>query len=426
MTIAASQPAHLRDVPFMGVIFVLDEATKVGFALGDPDWINLGQGQPEVGPLPDAPERIARVDLEPSDHAYGPVSGTRELREAVAAYYNDTFRRGRAGRYTADHVAIVQGGRLALSRALAALGETNVGYMLPDYSAYEDMLSLHLSRVTPVPVRTRPEDGFRLGAADLGGLVERSGVGAFLLSNPCNPTGAVISGERLDDLVRYAGASGCALLVDEFYSHYHYVPGQAGQWLPAEGPVSAAAHVTDPDTDDVLIFDGLTKNFRYPGWRLGWVLGPPGTIAVIDRVGSGMDGGPSRLVQRAALAALEPGYARQETAAVRAEFARKRNHAVAALRDMGVVVDAEPAGTFYVWGCLDGLPAPLNDGMEFFRRALEFKVITVPGQLFDVNPGRRRRGASPYTSWMRFSFGPGYDALTEGLDRLRQMVAKHA
>jgi aspartate/methionine/tyrosine aminotransferase len=247
-------------------------------------------------------------------------------------------------------------------------------------------------------VRTRPEDGFRLDPLSL------KDVGAFLLSNPCNPTGAVLHGPALAALVATARERGCGLLLDEFYSHYTYGIG---------GPVSAASHVDDPDADQVLLFDGLTKNFRYPGWRVGWVVGPADAIGTLDRVGSALDGGPSQIAQRAALAALEPSYADAETAAVRKEFARKRDLMVDALRDMGIQV-SPPDGTFYVWGRLPG------DAMDFFSRALDQGVITVPGHLFDVNPGKRRSTPS-YRDWMRFSFGPPYAQVEEGLSRLAKI-----
>lgn len=48
----------VRDVPYMGVIWVVHEASKLGFWNGHPDWCNLGQGQPEVGDMPGAPRRI--------------------------------------------------------------------------------------------------------------------------------------------------------------------------------------------------------------------------------------------------------------------------------------------------------------------------------------------------------------------------------
>src|SRR5262249_46947526 len=71
---------HLRDVPLAGMNAVLAGAAARGYAPGDPAWVNLGQGQPEIGDIPGAPPRITRIDLEAGDHAYGPVNGTRELR----------------------------------------------------------------------------------------------------------------------------------------------------------------------------------------------------------------------------------------------------------------------------------------------------------------------------------------------------------
>jgi aspartate/methionine/tyrosine aminotransferase len=415
-------PSPLRDVPFMGVIFVVAEAGKLGFVNGHPDWCNLGQGQPEVGEMAGAPPRIQTVELHAADHAYGPLGGLPELREAVAQHVNRLYRRGRSSRYGARNVAIAQGGRLALSRAIAALGPVNVGYQLPDYTAYEDMFDTHLSRITPIPLRAEESAGFAITPAQFERAVREQGLSAFVLSNPCNPTGRVLQGRDLAALVEAARAHGCTLLLDEFYSHFLYARGRNGTWGPAPGPVSAAAHVEDVERDPVLIFDGLTKNHRYPGWRVGWMLGPSAMVETIERVASALDGGPSRIAQRAALLALQPATADQETTAVRSVFARKRNIMVSALSAMGVRFAAEPESTFYAWGCLDALPAPLDDAMAFFREALQRKVLTVPGAFFDVNPGKRRRGPSPYARWMRFSFGPAQDNLELGLKRLAEMV----
>jgi len=82
--------------------------------------------------------------------------------------------------------------------------------------------------------------------------------------------------------------------------------------------------------------------------------------------------------------------------------------------------------TFYVWANRADLPAPFNEAEGFFRRALEQKVMTVPGAFFDVNPGKERRGPSPHASWMRFSFGPPYENVARGLDRLEQMLREGA
>ena len=93
------------------------------------------------------------------------------------------------------------------------------------------------------------------------------------------------------------------------------------------------------------------------------------------------------------------------------------------LRAAGVRFDVEPEGTFYCWGDISGLPGPINDGMSFFRAALEKQVITVPGEFFDVNPGKRRSGRpSRFRHYVRFSFGPEKRLVTEGVRRIGEMV----
>ena len=50
----------------------------------------------------------------------------------------------------------------------------------------------------------------------------------------------------------------------------------------------------DVEQDPVIVFDGLTKSFRYPGWRVGWAVGPSAMIETMARTASAIDGGPSR------------------------------------------------------------------------------------------------------------------------------------
>ena len=92
---------------------------------------------------------------------------------------------------------------------------------------------------------------------------------------------------------------------------------------------------------------------------------------------------------------------------------------------MGITVEAEPEGTFYVWANLSLLPAPLNDGLQLFKEGLTEKVITVPGVFFDVNPERRRTYAR-YREYCRVSFGPDMPALERGLDSLERVIRKHS
>ena len=120
---------------------------------------------------------------------------------------------------------------------------------------------------------------------------------------------------------------------------------------------SAARYVENVDTTPVVIFDGLTKNWRYPGWRVTWTVGPRDVIDAVASAGSFLDGGGSKPMQRAAVPLLALDHARAETAAIQQAFAKKRDLLVAGLRRLGVTIDCEPQGTFYVWGSVADLPA---------------------------------------------------------------------
>ena len=104
-----------RFVPRTGVIYVMHEAARHGFTYDAKQWANLGQGSPETGPIPGAPERIEHLKIPAAAQQYGPVAGNNDLREAVADFYNTTHRRGKKSKYTRDNVSIASGGRLALT-----------------------------------------------------------------------------------------------------------------------------------------------------------------------------------------------------------------------------------------------------------------------------------------------------------------------
>ena len=407
--------SSFRAVPFMGVIRVNEEAAEFGFKPGDPAWSNLGQGQPEVGELPGAPPRISHIAIEPDDHAYGPVEGIDELREAVAAHYNRLYRRGLASQYTADNVMITPGGRVGLSRCGAALDKIRLGHFSPDYTAYEDLLRT-FDQVRPYRIDLSVEDGFRIELAVLAKIVKRHRLNTLLISNPCNPTGVVISGTELGGWLDMARRCACTLVLDEYYSHFVY-----GQ--DRTGPVSGAAYVDRVDEDPVVIMDGLTKSFRYPGWRVGWVLAPRDIIRPMTAVGSFLDGGASRPIQRAAIDVLEPERCDRESAAVRGTFARKQRDSLTRLQRMGVRIPHGPEGTFYVFGSVADLPEPFNDGIDFMREGFKSRVTTVPGAYFDVDPRPVRSDVSRLHGFVRFSFGSPLDSVRAGLDRLAAMLA---
>lgn len=421
---AVTEPsfAAFREVPRTGVIFVTTEARRRGFDPVAPDWCNLGQGMPEAEALPGAPPRHAQVEIDPADQEYAPVAGIGELRETIASLYNQLFRRGLPSQYSAENVAISGGGRTALTRVAASLGHINLGHFLPDYTAYEELLDV-FRLFSPIPILLESERGYAFSAADLRREILGRGLGAILLSNPANPTGKVIGGNDLAEWVACARELDCALIFDEFYSHYIWRPD-----LAAQGGISTAArYVEDVDRDPVVILDGLTKNWRYPGWRMTWTIGPKKVIEAVTSAGSFLDGGGSRPLQRAAIGLLTAEGTLAETAAIHAEFGKKRARMLNGLRDVGFTVDLPPEGTFYVWASAQHLPPAINDGMSFFRAALDRKVITVPGDFFDVNPGKRRGDRnSRFRRHLRFSFGPAMAKVDLALERIRALVADAA
>lgn len=408
-----------RAVPRTGVIYVTTEASRLGFTPRAADWCNLGQGQPETGELPGAPPRVHQVDIDVDDQEYAPVPGILELREAIAGLYNRLYRKGKPSQYTAENVSVSGGGRAALTRAAAALGQINLGHFLPDYTAYEELLDI-FKAFTPIPILLEADRGYAFTHEDLRREILGRGLSALLMSNPCNPTGKAVLGEELDRWVGVSRELDCVLLIDEFYSHYLWntPPGR----LPVE---SAARYVEDVNRDPVVLFDGLTKNWRYPGWRTTWTVGPKSVVEAVASAGSFLDGGGSRPLQRAAVPLLAEGLVVQETMAIHKSFREKRDRLLSGLQRLGVRVDRVPDGTFYVWGRIDQLPPPLNDGMGFFRAALEKKVIVVPGEFFDVNPGKRRSSrASRYRQHVRFSFGPSMAVVETALERIEALVSE--
>lgn len=409
--------AAFRQVPRTGVIYVTTEATKLGFSPRNPDWCNLGQGQPETGELPGAPKRVHHVEIDVDDQEYAPVAGMWELREAIASLYNRLYRKGKKSQYGPENVAVSGGGRAALTRAAAALGHINLGHFLPDYTAYEELLDI-FKAFTPIPILLEGDRGYAFTPEDLRREILGRGLSGLLLSNPCNPTGKVLQGEELEKWVGISRELDCAMLIDEFYSHYIWnsPPGR----LPVE---SAARYVDDVNRDPIVIFDGLTKNWRYPGWRTTWTIGPKQVIDAVASAGSFLDGGGGKPIQRAAIPLLEEQHVIAETQAIHHVFRAKRDRLLSGLQRLGIRVDRAPDGTFYVWGNVSQLPAPLNDGMGFFQAALEKKVIVVPGEFFDINPGKRRANrGSRFRQYVRFSFGPSMQTMETALQRLEELV----
>jgi len=403
-----------------GVIYCSDRAMANGFSYANShEWSNLGQGAPEVGPIPGAPERPNTIQMSLDSLEYAPTTGVKALREAVANLYNHTYRQGKDSQYTYENVCIVPGGRSGLSRVAAVIGDVYTSYQIPDYTAYDQVLSA-FRRLVPVPTALDPKNKYRLDIEQTKRDVRTQGLQVILASNPRNPTGQVIRGRDLKELVTL-GREGTTVILDEFYSWYIY-PDRTEDYGKS---ISAAKYVEDVNKDSIVLVDGLTKNWRLPGWRMCWVLGPKNLITALSQAGSFLDGGANHPMQLAAIPLLDPSHVAMEKIALQKHFKKKRDHVLARLHELHLDIDVPPTSTFYIWLNLEKLPPPLNNGLTFFEELLKEKTIVIPGIFFDINPAHRRNlFNSPCHHFVRLSFGPSMDVLDRGIDAIARILKK--
>lgn len=404
-----------------GVIYCSDRAMANGFSYASShEWANLGQGAPEVGQIPDAPPRPTVVELPTDSLEYAPTTGVKALREAVANLYNVTYRQGKKSQYTFENVCIVPGGRAGLSRVAAVIGDVYCSYQIPDYTAYDQVLSA-FKRLVPVPTALEHENEYRMDLKQIRKDIRTQGLEVIIASNPRNPTGQVIQNSELQDLITLSHETSTTVILDEFYSWYIYPEDEADFGKS----VSSASFIEDVNEDSVVIVDGLTKNWRLPGWRVCWVIGPKNLVTALSQSGSFLDGGANHPLQLAAIPLLDPKRVEIERLALQKHFKHKRDHVLKRLENMGLKVDIPPQATFYIWLNLEHLPAPINNGLTFFEELLKEKTIVIPGIFFDINPAHRRNlFNSPCHHFVRLSFGPPLEDLDKGLDAIGRVLRK--
>lgn len=401
-----------------GVVWCTERASEAGYSDTDESWANLGQGAPQADDdIPGSFPKPMTLDISVAAREYAPTAGIKPLREAVAHLYNEHHRQGKESKYTWENVAIVPGGRAGLIRIAAVLGTAYLGFFIPDYTAYNEMLSL-FRNFAALPIPLSEADGYHINPDKISEEIAR-GTSVILTSNPRNPTGQVVQNPELaqiQDICR----NRATLIMDEFYGGYNYTTNCDGS------VISAAENVHDVDKDDVLIIDGLTKRFRLPGWRVAWIVGPKAFINAIGSCGSYLDGGTAHPFQLAAVPMLEPNRVRAEMKALQTHFKGKRDYVLKRLQDMGFGMPYMPDSTFYLWLDLSKLPEAINDGLNFFAACLSEKVIVVPGIFFDLNPSHRRDlFDSPCHPFVRVSYGPKMEQLVKGMDAIERILKKY-
>lgn len=417
------KPALNTSQSSTGVLWVTERASEYGYNSennsGPSAWANLGQGAPEHGDtIPGSFPRPTSIPITDHSKEYGPTAGVRPLREAVANYYNHTYRSNKSSKYTYKNVCIVPGGRAGLTRIASIIHDCYLAFFLPDYTAYAEMLSL-FKNFSPIPVPLHELDNYEVHLRMVREELDR-GIQALLTSNPRNPTGRCMSRSQLRNLHALCRTK-CLLIMDEFYSHYYYDDNCSGS------SISLAEYVDDVDRDPVLILNGLTKLFRLPGWRTCWILGPQEYISALSSAGSFLDGGLNAPCQFAAVSLLEPNRVLVEMRALQVHFKRKRDYILERLTRMGFSFSlaTTPNSTFYLWLNLSQLPGKLSNCLGFFHECLHERVIVVPGFFFLINPHHLSRlHDAIWYHYVRISYGPEMEHLVAGMDGIERILAK--
>lgn len=401
-----------------GVLWVTERAAEYGYDsehVGD--WANLGQGAPEHGDtIPGSFPRPKQINLPVDYREYAPTAGIKELREAVANYYNEEYRQGKASKYTYRNVCIVPGGRAGLTRIATIIADCYLSFFLPDYTAYSELIAT-MKNFSPIPVPLKEMDNYEMHLDLIRDELAR-GMSALLTSNPRNPTGNCLSRNQLQELHRMCREK-CLIIMDEFYSHYYYDEGCTGS------SISSAEYVEDVNRDPVLILNGLTKAFRLPGWRICWILGPEDYINALSSAGSFLDGGSNSPLQHVAVDFLQPLKVKQEMMALQLHFKMKRDYIIGRLSKMGFKFTKKtiPNSTFYLWLNLSHLPGKLSNCLGFFHECLHEKVIVVPGFFFLINPQNLAHMEEIiWYNYVRISYGPELHHLENGMDGIERIL----
>ncbi len=353
--------------------------------------IHMEIGEPDF-PTPEPVCRAAMRVIETGELFYTPALGLPELRRAIAGLYRS--------RHGVDvdpaRIVVTSGASGALLLACAVLVDPGDEVLLadPGYPA-----NRHFVRVMEGVPRAVPVDatsGYQLAPQHLERHWGPRSVAA-LVASPSNPTGTLVSTERLSAMAALAGERGGTLIVDEIYHGLVY----EGEYT------TALAH-----SDDVFVINSFSKYFQMTGWRLGWLVAPERYVRELDKLSQNLYLCAPAPSQHAALAAFEP-----ETIAIlearRMEFKARRDYLVPALRELGFDIPVTPQGAFYVYA---GCGRLTQDSFAFARDLLEQAGVAItPGIDFGANAPERH---------VRFAYTHSIERLREGVARIAKFLRK--
>ena len=350
------------------------------------DVIDLGAGDNDTPPPAAVVETMHEALRDPAYSKYGFQQGLPAFRQAAARWVERRF--GQRFDPATETLPLI-GSKEGLSHLPFAVVNPGDVTIVPEpgYQAY--IGGSLLAGAQPYVVPLRPENRFLLDLDAIPEDVLRRSKLAFV-NYPNNPTAAVAPLEYLERTVATCRRHGILLAYDNAYCDLTF----DGYRAPSIFEIPGARDVA-------LEFFSLSKSFSMTGWRIGFVVGNSDLIGALTRVKSYVDTGPFLSVQRAGVTALD--RAEELVVPVRQELERRRDAAVAALREAGFALEA-PKAAMYLWVAL---PAGVASA-DFAKRALEKTgALVLPGS----------------------AFGPAGEgffriALTVGADRLRTAAAR--
>lgn len=353
------------------------------------DIVHLEIGEPDF-PTPEPIVAAGMAALRAGETHYTPALGLPALRQAIARYYQVCH--GVA--VDPDRVCVTPGASGALLLAMAALFNPGDQVLMadPGYPCNRHFARFVEARGVGVPVG--PETRFQLTAELLArhwGPATRG----VLVANPGNPTGTLISSEELGAIRELVRERGGVLLVDEIYHELVY-----------EGSPPSASGLGD----DVVVINSFSKYFLMTGWRLGWLLVPPGMVDAVDRLAQNIFLAAPTVAQHAALAALSP-ETRPLLEAAKSELRARRDWLFPQLKRLGFDLPVMPEGAFYIYAGMGSRKGTAEGLAE--QWLMEGGVAVTPGADFGIWGADRH---------VRFAYTTRLERIQEAVRRLENRL----
>ena len=357
---------------------------------GRDDVISLTVGQPDFA-TPWHVRETGIISLERGYTYYTSNAGTVPLRNELGAYMK---RRFGLSYDPLTEITVTVGGSEAIDLAIRAIIEPGDEVIIPQPSfvCYEPIT--RLCGGVPVPVRTLPENDFKLTAEQLtAAITPRTKL--LVLPFPNNPTGAVMTRDELLPVCKALEGTNIAVLSDEIYSELTY------------GARHTSIAALPGMKERTIVVNGFSKAYAMTGWRLGFVLAPAPLTKQMLKIHQYAIMCAPTTSQLAAVEALKNGD--KDIEMMRAEYDRRRKYIVEELNRIGIPC-FEPKGAFYVFPNI-GVFGLSSD--EFCEKLLnEGKVAIVPGTAF----GEGGEG------FARISYAYSVKHISEAIERIERFV----